>query len=75
MFLKILFVKLRKFPFIPVFWEFFFFNHEMSVKFCQMFFCIDWYNDILFCFVFYSVNMMDCIDWFMNAEAVLYSLK
>ena len=43
----------------------------MSVRFCQIFFCICWDNQIVFLFL--VIDVIDYINWFLNVEPVLHT--
>lgn len=43
---------------------------RIDVKFCWIFFWINGYDHI---FLFLPVNMVDCINWFLNIELSLHS--
>lgn len=56
-------------PLVLLGWEFL---SWMGVDFCQKFFCINWYEHLIWSdFLSYTVNLMDNPDWFSNIEPSL----
>ena len=62
------FITLRYVTSMPAFWRVFY--HKKMLNFVKVFLCIYWDNQMGFTFQF--INVVYCIDWFVNIEESLH---